>query len=239
MIYTEKTRDAAVLAHKAHISQVDKSGFPYFLHLLLVADQAQTEDECVVALLHDICEDVSMEYLSEIREKFGDTIADAVDAITRRKGQETHFEYIDRCKMNPLAARVKLYDLHHNMTPQRTQMLPPDQRGLVKRFEKSRRIVTEALREQRHLTSDTQQAPSAITDELYVTIVQWVSSLSQVRVVQLQRRFNIGYSRAVELLSRMEAQGIISPADEHHTHKVLVEKSHRIATETLKQHDKQ
>lgn len=147
MIYTEKTRDAAVLAHKAHISQVDKSGFPYFLHLLLVADQAQTEDECVVALLHDICEDVSMEYLSEIREKFGDTIADAVDAITKRKGQETHFEYIDRCKRNPLAARVKLYDLHHNMTPQRTQMLPPDQRGLVKRFEKSHRIVTEALKQ--------------------------------------------------------------------------------------------
>ena len=147
MIYTEKTRDAAVLAHRAHNAQVDKSGFPYFLHLLLVADQAQTEDECVVALLHDICEDVSMDYLEEIRAKFGDTIADAVDAITKRKGQETHFEYIDRCKLNPLAAQVKLYDLHHNMTPQRTQMLPPDQRGLVNRFEKSRMIVTEALRQ--------------------------------------------------------------------------------------------
>ena len=152
MIYTEKTREAAVLAHKAHIAQVDKSGFPYFLHLLLVADQAQTEDECVVALLHDICEDVSMDYLEVIREKFGDTIADAVDAITRRKGQETHFEYIDRCKMTPLAAQVKLYDLHHNMTPQRTQMLPPDQQGLTKRFEKSRRIVTEALRQ--HANAD-------------------------------------------------------------------------------------
>ena len=239
MIYTEKTREAAVLAHKAHILQVDKSGFPYFLHLLLVADQAQTEDECVVALLHDICEDVSMEYLSEIREKFGDTIADAVDAITKRKGQETYFEYIDRCKMNPLAARVKLYDLHHNMTPQRTQMLPPDQRGLVKRFEKSRRIVTEALRERHHLASDAQQVPGAITDELYDSIVQCVCSMSQVSVAGLQRRFRIGFGRTVEILDRMEAQGIISPADERHTHKVLVEKSHRIVTETLKQNDKQ
>ena len=238
MIYTEKTREAAVLAYKAHISQVDKSGFPYFLHLLLVADQAQTEDECVVALLHDICEDVSMDYLEEIREKFGDTIADAVDAITKRKGQETHFEYIDRCKMNPLAARVKLYDLHHNMDPQRTQLRPPDPRGLVKRVEKSRRIVTEALKQQ-HLACDAQQAPGAMTDELYDTIVQCVCAMSQVSVVQLQRRFSIGYGRAVEILGRMEAQGIISPADEHHVHKVLVEKSHRIVTETLKQNDKQ
>ena len=221
MIYTEKTREAAVLAHKAHISQVDKSGFPYFLHLLLVADQAQTEDECVVALLHDICEDVSMDYLSEIREKFGDTIADAVDAITKRKGQETHFEYIDRCKMNPLAARVKLYDLHHNMTPQRVKMATSLKPDLSQRYEKARRIITDALK-QHHLASDTQQAPGAMTDELYDTIVQCVRAMSQVSVVGLQRRFSIGYGRAVEILGRMEAQGIISPADENHTHKVLV-----------------
>ena len=147
MIYTEKTRDAAVLAHKAHISQVDKSGFPYFLHLLMVADQAQTEDECVVALLHDICEDVSMEYLSEIRKKFGDTIANAVDAITKRKGQETHFEYIDRCKRNPLAAQVKLYDLHHNMTPQRVKMATSLKPDLSIRYEKDQRIITDALKQ--------------------------------------------------------------------------------------------
>ena len=147
MIYTEKTREAAILAHKAHNAQVDKSGFPYFLHLLLVADQAQTEDECVVALLHDICEDVSMDYLSEIREKFGDTIADAVDAITKRKGQETHFEYIDRCKMNPLAAQVKLYDLHHNMTPQRVKMATSLKPDLSIRYEKAQRIITDALKQ--------------------------------------------------------------------------------------------
>lgn len=123
--------------------------------------------------------------------------------------------------MNPLAAQVKLYDLHHNLIPQRTQMLPPDRQGLTKRFEKSRRIVTEALREQQHLPSDALPAPDAMTDELYHSIVQWVCSMSQVRVAQLQRRFRIGYGRAVELLGRMEEQGIISPADEHHVRKVL------------------
>ena len=88
-----------------------------------------------------------MDYLKEIREQFGDTIADAVDAITKSKRQETHFEYIDRCKMNTLVARVKLYDLHHNIDPQRVKMATSFKPDLSQRYEKDRRIVTEALKQ--------------------------------------------------------------------------------------------
>lgn len=146
MIYTEKTREAARLAHDAHVAQLDKSGFPYFIHLLLVAEQAQTEDECIVALLHDIAEDIDMTYLEVIYNKFGKRIADAVDAITRRKELETHSEYIERCIKNPLAAKVKLYDLRHNTDKARLDM-NPSLGSLMKRFEKSIKIVETAIEE--------------------------------------------------------------------------------------------
>lgn len=147
MIYTEKTREAALLAHSAHVTQIDKSGFPYFIHLLMVADQAQTEDECIVALLHDICEDISMDYLFIIEEKFGKRIADAVNAITRVKAKETYFEYIDRCKQDDIARKVKLYDLKHNLDEGRLSMNPKLE-SLIPRFTKAYNIVSEYDHEQ-------------------------------------------------------------------------------------------
>lgn len=142
MIYTEKTCEAARLAHSAHVTQIDKSGFPYFLHLLFVADQAQTEDECVVALLHDICEDVDRDYLLIIEEKFGKRIAEAVDAITRDKTKETYFEYIERCIKNDLARKVKRYDLTHNLNAGRL-LMNPKLDSLTTRMEKSLKIIDE------------------------------------------------------------------------------------------------
>lgn len=147
MIYTEKTREAALLAYSAHVTQIDKSGFPYFIHLLMVADQAQTEDECIVALLHDICEDVSMGYLYIIEEKFGKRIADAVNAITRVKAKETYFEYIDRCKQDDIARKVKLYDLKHNLNEGRLS-LNPKLESIIPRFTKAYKIVSEYESEQ-------------------------------------------------------------------------------------------
>ena len=37
--------------------QYDKSGLPYITHPLHVAESMESEDECVVALLHDVLED--------------------------------------------------------------------------------------------------------------------------------------------------------------------------------------
>lgn len=130
--YSVRTRKAYLIAAEAHWSQIDKSGFPYILHLTQVASMAQTEDECIVGILHDILEDVSWNYLPTIRSFFGDVIADAVEAISRKK-DEVYRDYIYRCKNNPLARKVKLYDLKHNMNDDRLAM-NPSLGSLRKRF---------------------------------------------------------------------------------------------------------
>ena len=57
MIYTQKTKQALKLCFEAHKEQVDKSGIPYVFHPFHLAEQMQTEETTVVALLHDLVED--------------------------------------------------------------------------------------------------------------------------------------------------------------------------------------
>jgi (p)ppGpp synthase/HD superfamily hydrolase len=112
---------ALQLALEVHGEQVDKEGRPFILHILNVALQGTNDLEIVVGLLHDVvedsfgfvtCEDLMLEY------KFPEDVMDAVYALTRQEG-EVYKDYIHRLVKNPLAARVKVYDLLHNLNPSR------------------------------------------------------------------------------------------------------------------------
>ena len=59
MIYTELTKKAMKLSFQAHRDQVDKSGIPYVYHPWHLAEQMDTEETVVTALLHDVVEDTA------------------------------------------------------------------------------------------------------------------------------------------------------------------------------------
>jgi GTP diphosphokinase / guanosine-3',5'-bis(diphosphate) 3'-diphosphatase len=106
--------EAAIrIALHAHAGQVDKAGQPYILHPLRVMMACSTIEQRIVAVLHDVVEDSGHD-VSDIEEWFGDDIALAVDALTRRSG-ETYTSFIRRCAENPLARYVKNLDLADNM----------------------------------------------------------------------------------------------------------------------------
>ena len=67
-----------------------------------------------IAYLHDIVEDTPTTH-AEIRQMFGDRVADAIDAETWRKDHETYQEYIDRLSFNPDAIHSKLADIADNL----------------------------------------------------------------------------------------------------------------------------
>lgn len=111
-------RKALNIAIKAHKGAVDKGGVEYIYHPITVALKCTTDDEKIVALLHDVVEDTPMTF-DDLREAgFPEYIIEALDAITRRKPQEQtgdgRWEYIKRCKANPIARVVKIADLEHN-----------------------------------------------------------------------------------------------------------------------------
>ena len=101
------------IAYKAHIGQLDKGGSPYILHPVRVALHCQTEDEKIVALLHDVVEDTKISFDDLKEYGFPNQIIEAVKALTKQKN-ESYDVYIDRVIKNPIAKKVKLADMKHN-----------------------------------------------------------------------------------------------------------------------------
>ncbi len=113
MIYTPLTKKAMRLCFDAHKDQVDKSGMPYVFHPFHVAEQMQTEETTIVALLHDVVEDTDYT-IDDLRAMgFPEAVTDALALMTHTKGVP-YMEYVAAIKGNPIATAVKLADLRHN-----------------------------------------------------------------------------------------------------------------------------
>lgn len=138
---------AISLATALHAHQKDKAGLPYILHpLTVMLDPAiDTNLARTVAVLHDVVEDCGYS-LQSAEDMFGRNVAQALDAISRRKESgESYFDYIKRCKLNALATKVKLADLRHNSSPARINVLPEKDREVVKRYEKATRLLNDVF----------------------------------------------------------------------------------------------
>ena len=101
------------LAFELHDGQTDKTGKPYILHPVAVAQRVEGDMAQVVALLHDVVEDTSCT-IEHIAHNFGPVVSQAVDAITKREG-ETYKCYLARVKGNKIARMVKIADISHNL----------------------------------------------------------------------------------------------------------------------------
>ena len=106
--------DAIALAALAHKGQVDKAGAPYILHPLRMALGLATEEERIVAVLHDVVEDTHHTLEDLRRLGYPEAVLTAVECVTRREA-ESYAEFIERCRANETARRVKLADLRDNL----------------------------------------------------------------------------------------------------------------------------
>ncbi|HEW7628093.1 TPA: GTP pyrophosphokinase [Streptococcus pneumoniae] len=101
------------VAKKAHFGQIDRAGIDYIKHPETVASFVATDEEKAVAYLHDVIEDTSLTLLDLKKEGFSKNIIEAVDILTKKKGQD-YQSYLNLVKKNELARVVKLADLRHN-----------------------------------------------------------------------------------------------------------------------------
>lgn len=117
MIYTVMTKRAMNLAYAAHHGQMDKSGMPYILHPVHLAEQMPDEVSCTVALLHDVVEDTAVT-LAELEAQFPPEVTGAVALLTHAESTD-YFDYVRAIRQDPVAERVKRADLAHNMDESR------------------------------------------------------------------------------------------------------------------------
>lgn len=105
---------ALQIAIDVHIYQVDKAGRAYIFHPIRVSNKCSTDEERIVALLHDTIEDGYVTEYYLMLEGFPRNIVDAVLSVTRNK-DESYEDFIKRSKLNPIGRQVKLHDLEDNM----------------------------------------------------------------------------------------------------------------------------
>jgi (p)ppGpp synthase/HD superfamily hydrolase len=120
---------AIVIAVTAHAGQSDKAGRPYILHPLRLMLQMSTEEEQIVAVLHDVIEDSETKLEDISKAGFDPEIVKALDYLTRRSPEE-YDAYIQRLSRNRTAVNVKLADLRDNLDPSR--LLHPTDRDLAR-----------------------------------------------------------------------------------------------------------
>lgn len=112
--YQTQLEMAINIAVKYHKNQRDKGGNPYIEHPLWVMSNV-TGIKCkIAAVLHDIVEDTEITIEDLKVYGFDDEIVDAIRLLTRDKNS-TYEEYIGNLFKNPIAVKVKLKDLEHNM----------------------------------------------------------------------------------------------------------------------------
>lgn len=130
MLYTEKTKRALKLCFEAHKEQKDKSGMPYVFHPFHLAEQMETEQTVIVALLHDVVEDTDYTIEDLTAMGFEKAVTDALTLLTHDDATE-YMEYVAAIKNNPIAKAVKLADLRHNADLSRVDVI--DERVLARR----------------------------------------------------------------------------------------------------------
>lgn len=137
---------------RAHANQVDKGGSPYWLHPVSVMKRLPadaTDDERRVALLHDVIEDTETTASDLLAMGYSKAVVDAVVLLSRPEGDSrpTYMEWV--CSLaasgNKMAIRAKIADNEDNSDPMRIANLPPNERDIVRRYERSLKILRMAL----------------------------------------------------------------------------------------------
>lgn len=140
MIYTAMTKKAMQISYQAHKNQVDKSGIPYIFHPIHLAEQMETEEAVIVALLHDVVEDTAWSVHALEKEGFSKDILDALVLLTHN-GDIDYLDYIRKIKKssNPYAKIVKIADLNHNSDVSRFDHIDEE---VIKRNEKYAKAIS-------------------------------------------------------------------------------------------------
>ena len=141
MIYTQNTKKAINIAYNAHMGQIDKFGIPYIFHPMHLAEQMDTEEECIVAILHDVVEDTEITF-NQLEEDFSGRVIEALKLLTHDKSVP-YDDYIKNLKDNPIAKKVKLADLKHNSDSSRLEHITTKDINRLEKYKNALNILLE------------------------------------------------------------------------------------------------
>lgn len=121
-----------------------ENGECYKLHAYRVMEAMDTEEEQIVALLHDVVEDTEVSFADLEGEGFPKKIVGTLEDLYKGNALR-YFDYIDNLSLNPLAVKVKLAEIKDNMDFVRVNSMSFRTYSLEERAAKSMKILEEAM----------------------------------------------------------------------------------------------
>ena len=107
---------AIEIALEAHKGALDKGGNPYILHPLRLMLQMDSEEEMIVAILHDVVEDSEKWSFDKLhKEGFSKKIINSLRSVTKEYENEDYEKFIDRSVKDKIGRKVKIADISDNL----------------------------------------------------------------------------------------------------------------------------
>ncbi|MFC9776507.1 RelA/SpoT family protein [Paenibacillus chitinolyticus] len=187
-----RIREAYEFAEQAHHGQVRKSGEPYILHPLAVADilvdMQMDVTSIIAALLHDVVEDTTVS-LEAVQDKFGRTCAMLVDGLTKlerikfktkeEQQNENYRKMFVAMAQDIRVILIKLADRLHNM----------------------RTLKYQSEESQRRIADETLEIFCPIAHRLGISAIKWEMEDIALRYLNPQQ-----YYRIVNLMQKKRTE---------------------------------
>ncbi|OAS17617.1 RelA/SpoT family protein [Paenibacillus oryzisoli] len=188
----QRIREAYEFADEAHHGQVRKSGEPYILHPLAVADilvnMQMDVTSVIAALLHDVVEDTTVS-LETVLDKFGKTCAMLVDGLTKlerikfkskeEQQNENYRKMFVAMAQDIRVILIKLADRLHNM----------------------RTLKYQSEESQRRIAEETLEIFCPIAHRLGISTIKWEMEDIALRYLNPQQ-----YYRIVNLMQKKRTE---------------------------------
>ncbi|MDQ6418592.1 bifunctional (p)ppGpp synthetase/guanosine-3',5'-bis(diphosphate) 3'-pyrophosphohydrolase [Paenibacillus sp. LHD-117] len=188
----ERIKEAYDFAEQAHHGQVRKSGEPYILHPVTVADilvdMGMDVLSIIAALLHDVVEDTTVD-LQTVRAKFGETCAMLVDGLTKlekirfqskeEQQNENYRKMFVAMAQDIRVILIKLADRLHNM----------------------RTLKYQSEESQRRIAYETLEIFCPIAHRLGISAIKWEMEDIALRYLNPQQ-----YYRIANLMKKKRAE---------------------------------
>ncbi len=187
-----RIREAYEFADQAHHGQVRKSGEPYILHPVAVAEilvnMEMDVTSIIAALLHDVVEDTTVE-VEQVRAIFGDTCAMLVDGLT---------------KLEKIKFRSKEEQQNENYRKMFVAMAQDIRVILIKladRLHNMRTLKFQSEEAQRRIAYETLEIFCPIAHRLGISAIKWEMEDIALRYLNPQQ-----YYRIANLMKKKRAE---------------------------------
>lgn len=188
----QRIKEAYDFAEQAHHGQVRKSGEPYILHPVAVAEILVNMQmdvlSIIAALLHDVVEDTTVD-LETVRDRFGETVAMLVDGLT---------------KLEKIQFRSKEEQQNENYRKMFLAMTQDIRVILIKladRLHNMRTLKYQSEEAQRRIAYETLEIFCPIAHRLGISAIKWEMEDIALRYLNPQQ-----YYRIANLMKKKRAE---------------------------------